>query len=366
MAQKKSKTWLWFENEQKQKRYWDNESIHDFLYYALREIDKVCRGNNIHYYLACGSVLGAVRNGGIIPWDPDADVYVPAQEMKRFVDVARKQLPNDLYIDFYDTNPSYIYTFPRIGKKGFSSNGLHLDVFHLVGLPKGKKQNRFLEKYEWQRIWFGVERGHWESAIPRVDRVCDSKLFRRSIRILKLFLNKEKTVREMQKMATEYSIFDKEKCDSVYDGLRTYSAEYFKDGKEVVFNGNKYLIPSNWHEYLKHTYGDYMSYPKDRCFQSIIRNDVVKEDIKYYRVAYVSTFKEINANMINELERLYWECGSIVAIADVSGLEEQQKRNAIAVAKSLKYFDKVLINETDKKEKLLEMIGTDNIVESKI
>ena len=366
MAKKRSK--VWYENEQKQLRYWSYESVHDYLYYVLKEIDKLCRENGIHYYLAYGSVLGSVRDGGIVPWDPDADIYVPAQELKKFIDIAREKLPQDLYIDFYDTNPNYIYTSAKIGKKGFSTSGLHLDVFPLVGLPKGKNERKFLKKYEWQRIWFGVNQGHWETRIPEIAKICENKLFRRSIRIFRSCLNKEKIIAKMQKLANMYSIFDKEKCENLYDGYRIYRTDYFGEGVEQNFGENKQLIPSNWEAYLKQTYGDYMSYPKDRHFQSIIRSDYIKPDIKYKRTAYISSFKEVNVKMIYELEKLYWECGSIVALANVFELDEKQKKDAIALAKSLKYFDKVLVNDEgeEKKAKLLKMIGADNITENSI
>ena len=89
--------------------YWNFDSIQEFESYALSEIDKVCRNNNIHYYLAYGTLLGARRHNGSIPWDMDADIYIPQREMLRFVKVAREQLPDDLWVNFYDINPDYIY-----------------------------------------------------------------------------------------------------------------------------------------------------------------------------------------------------------------------------------------------------------------
>ena len=352
----------WYEEGLNQQRYWNYDTVHEFLYYVLSEIDKICTNNNIHYYLAYGSVLGAVRDGGIIPWDPDADIYVPAQEMKRFIDVSREQLPNDLYIDYYDVNPDYIYSFPRIGKKGFTTNGLHLDVFPLVGLPKGKQEKKFLKKYEWQRIWFGVIQGHWDSRINSIEKICQNRLFRRSVPLFRKILNKEKTIRKMEALAMQYSIFEGDR--NLYDGYRIFKASFFRGGKIVKFNKNSNKVPYCYDEYLKQCYGNYSSYPDDRCFQSIIRSDYVKKDIYHKKTAFISDFCKLRCREYQQLEELYWMSGSIVAILDTSELDDIDIESTMRLATAIKYFDKVLVAYSKEEvNKYIQMIDPDHTVE---
>lgn len=102
---------------------------------AFREFHKICEKFSIPYQLADGSLLGAVRDGGQIPWDYDVDVFVPYQEKNRLIEALNQELPNELYLycpELCSTCPHY---FPRISLKGFRSDVLHIDVFYLIGSP---------------------------------------------------------------------------------------------------------------------------------------------------------------------------------------------------------------------------------------
>ena len=80
----------------------------------LVEIDKFCREHNIKYMLAFGTLLGAIRHKGYIPWDDDVDISMPLEDMLRF----KKEFKSDKlkYCDV-DTEPNYAFPFSRIAHK---------------------------------------------------------------------------------------------------------------------------------------------------------------------------------------------------------------------------------------------------------
>ena len=72
----------------------------------LKVIDGICRKHAISYWLDGGSLLGAVRHGGFIPWDDDIDIAMDYQEMKRFAEIAPKELPEGLFLQSPQTDPN--------------------------------------------------------------------------------------------------------------------------------------------------------------------------------------------------------------------------------------------------------------------
>lgn len=341
--------------------YWDFESIQEFESYALGEIDKVCRNNNIHYYIAYGTLLGAKRHGGSIPWDMDADIYIPEQEILRFVKLAREQLPDDLWVNFYDINPDYIYTYPQVGKKGFSTDGMHIDVYHLFGLPRGaRKEKRHMMKIEWQRVFFRAKLNIWESRIPKIEKMRMSRIYRFILKLYTKNKKPEKFTKKVEKLGSKYDIFSE--CDDVYDGMRVFPARWFKDGIDIGYDNHTLKAPDGTEEYLTKRYKNYMELPDDRTFQ-YNRYSKVKDDITYKRVAYIDDFTDIDVDKLRKLENLYWKSGSIIAVVNLYEVPKDKQEFAVSAAKSIKYFHKVFLNKLGKEEEknIIELISPDLI-----
>ena len=73
----------------------------------FKEIVRICEENDLTYYISGGTYLGAVRHKGFIPWDDDMDVAMPRKDYRKFLEIAQKNLPKDLYLVHYsvcDTN----------------------------------------------------------------------------------------------------------------------------------------------------------------------------------------------------------------------------------------------------------------------
>lgn len=106
------------------------------LYY----LDKICNTHNITYSVGCGTLLGAIRDKDIIPWDLDADVYMEYESFVKFINIANSELPKDIFLQHTTSDIFYnsSYTFARLvdlkssieptSDMRISPNGVHIDI----------------------------------------------------------------------------------------------------------------------------------------------------------------------------------------------------------------------------------------------
>lgn len=129
------------------------------LWDAILDIYKVyadiCNRHNLCYYLCAGSVLGAVRHGGFIPWDDDFDVIMPRDDYNRFMSIAQKELPDHIkYVDRHNS-PEFKYLFAKLldvrkskiadieNRIGYTLvNGICMDIFPLDGYPDSRIKDK--------------------------------------------------------------------------------------------------------------------------------------------------------------------------------------------------------------------------------
>ena len=221
----------------------------------LFEVDRICRGNNIHYYLAFGTLLGAIRDGGQIPWDYDVDLEIPITEREKFLEILRTQLGMDYYYAYLDNTKNYPTYCIRVGKKGYHFNALHVDVFFLIGCPEGddgflaavkKYCDLRLEKYA--DYWFNQDQGF----INKVRKIL------RKIKYLCL------TEAKLEKMERE--LINREPyAQATYCctlGRVDYSLkkEYYGEGVDILFSNRKLIIPIDYEKILNSIYKDYHEY----------------------------------------------------------------------------------------------------------
>lgn len=135
-----------------EKKYKD-KLINDELQ-IMDEIDRVCKENNIDYFLTAGALLGAIRHGGMIPWDDDIDIAMPRESFDRFINYIHKKMNNKFYLDYYNTNKKHVHPFAKVRLKGteFRESSVDksqlweiwVDVFPLDNISK--QDYSFLDK----------------------------------------------------------------------------------------------------------------------------------------------------------------------------------------------------------------------------
>ena len=84
------------------------------MLHILENVAKICDDNNIDYWLSSGTLLGAYRHGGFIPWDDDLDIMILRKDLKRFREVMIKSLPADMVLQDHSTDSDYYHPYLKI------------------------------------------------------------------------------------------------------------------------------------------------------------------------------------------------------------------------------------------------------------
>jgi lipopolysaccharide cholinephosphotransferase len=120
----------------------------------LKIFDKVCREAGLRYWLDSGTLLGAVRHGGFIPWDDDVDVKMPIDDYRRFLKLAPEALPYDIFLQTKESDPGHPVSWAKLrdrfsfmddpgGPFGYSQ-GIPIDVFPAVFMTRRRHRLRKL------------------------------------------------------------------------------------------------------------------------------------------------------------------------------------------------------------------------------
>ena len=243
--------------------------IQKLLFDMLCEVDSICKAHNIKYFLAGGTLLGAVRNHGFIPWDDDIDIMMLRDDFEHFLKVARNELPEKLFLQTpVDENGChYLNAKIRLNGTVFSSeflkrfpslhNGLFLDIVahdYTANSLFGQKLHINLTL-----LARGLVFKKWSG-----ESVCKVK---RKIRYF---------IFDFLKWVLPFSflewfqkrvlmMFNGKRKKYLYDGMGThitngaFPSEWLKEAIEIEFERKLFPIPAKYDEYLTFLYGDYMN-----------------------------------------------------------------------------------------------------------
>lgn len=264
------------ENE---KKSYDLSKVHEVNLKLLKEIDRICRKYKIKYALDAGTLLGAIRHGGFIPWDDDVDVVMTRSNYEMFKKVVRRELsegmtfvePNEFHNGkaFFDFVPRILYDksqkFAESEKMNFYDDKisrLWVDIFILDALPGGKV-SKSLTKLS-HCVLYGLALGH-RYEIVYSDYQGAMKLFvavlsniGRLIPFRWIYRMREKLCHMYARKQTPLYFYSNYAPNWYYVEMERAWNDHVK---EIEFANTKFMIPEGWEHCLTQLYGDYMKLP---------------------------------------------------------------------------------------------------------
>ena len=244
------------------------DQLHDVEIEILDEIVRVCEKNNIEYFLVGGTLLGAVRHQGFIPWDDDIDIGMTRKNYNKFIECAQRDLKEQYFLDYQGTDETYYLPFIKNKK----NNTLIDEAYsHHLNNHKGI----FVDIFPFDNSGGEKSLSLWVRAIL-IRSISDTILVKekfinynkaRHKYIVKFFnLFSKKFLFKLQKFLSELNKNENSKYLCCIVGTQKYrknicSRESMFPLKKVLFNGKYYYGFNNNDEYLSRTYGDYMTLP---------------------------------------------------------------------------------------------------------
>lgn len=245
------------------------EEIKDIELRILLEVAEFCDNHGIKYFLACGTLLGAVRHKGFIPWDDDVDIAMPRADYEIFVSSfsSENYVMHDFRID-----EKYPYPFAKVSDprtclieniESPASMGVYIDIFPIDGLPENEKERKcFFYKLGWRRRVLAWKR----------NAVCKTEgVVHKIIQIIAKFILKPVSVNSIVYWYDKHvKKYDYETALSVghFVTKATWGADVkpkslFSNAIKCEFEQESFWIPSDYETYLTIEYGDYMKLPPE-------------------------------------------------------------------------------------------------------
>lgn len=257
----------------------------------LKDVARVCERNNINYFLSDGTMLGAIRHGGFIPWDDDIDICMPIKDYKRFLKIGQKELGDRYFVQNYRTEKYYFDMFTQVRVNGTTSiplswinfdihYGMHMDIFPLVGLhDDAKKRDKQIKMFKLCKSILADKYMEVMHETPSFRLWCLHKI-PRGLRKIFCRLNEK------------YFMLDPsehKECTQIwYDFIDIYKSDIFEKMISVRFEDCEFKTVKKYEEYLTTQYGDWRTPPSEDqrgghedSFGSIVRS--LDRDYKEYR-----------------------------------------------------------------------------------
>ena len=243
----------------------------------IKYLKYVCDENGIDYYLAYGTLLGAVRHGGFIPWDDDVDIYIKGKDIDKLAELVN-QSDRFAFITCKNCNNYFDQISLMIDKNSVidfncfplqATTGIFIDIFPLYGLPSEE-----VELKEYVEVLKQLEMDKWNCLYD------ENKCHEAALKINDFI-----------------SSYDYEKYDSTGFFLSPYFTkdylpkEFFSTKQYLLYEGEKLCVPGNYSGILKQIYGDYKVLPPEN-----------KRGGRHYYKAYYP-HNDISQNSIN---KEYW------------------------------------------------------------
>ncbi len=221
----------------------------------LVEVDRICRKHGIRYWLSSGTLIGAARHKGFIPWDDDLDIEMLLPDYKRLMKVLPQELPDTMALQSVDTDPNYFFFYAKVRDRRshleesnrydrvWKERGIYIDIFPFYKQPL------------WAHILSEKTQGHVYKIMNRMGEG-DKEMWKvRAITRFNRFL-----VHPVLKLLCKLS-----RARETYGlGIPYHDPRHLEDIfplTEMEFEGHMFPVPKDTHKVLTLKYGDYMQLP---------------------------------------------------------------------------------------------------------
>ncbi len=245
--------------------------------------DEICKTKNLKYYLIGGTLLGAIRHGGFIPWDADIDIAMPREDYEAFLKYWRENPSERYFYQHYTTEKNHLSPHAilkikntrvvmneRISKYKPKHEGIYMDIFPLDNpseLPK--KQKKQAEKIKKIKRIIELKSGYEYSSTSALKKFAKKLLQIILLPVSFVYLN-----RKMDDCMKKYSSTNDKYLVSMASHYSYWKqlmpAEVYGTPTTVLFEGRHLNAPARTDEYLTRIYKDYMKMPSEDNLYSIL------------------------------------------------------------------------------------------------
>lgn len=258
----------------------------------LEEVKRICEKHGLKYYAIAGTLLGAVRHQGSIPWDDDMDLGLLRQDYEKFLQFAEAELSEHVLMQNFSTDPYFGLPFTKLILKDTvmiersaadskAQKGIYIDIFPFDNAPEElslqKKHDR--NTYFWKRVLL-AKQGYKVYKPGQIKRLLAYK----ALSFFAAAFSADRIKAKLEKTIRAYNTKSSTKIVNI-GGAYGYQKEmlqlcWFSDVVELPFENTTISAPSGYAEYLTYFYGDYMTPPPENKRGD--RHSIVKLDFGPY------------------------------------------------------------------------------------